>query len=107
MFSHAGHPIFVLDPVSDRIRYANRCACSLLGYAVGELLAMPASAIFRAERVALEALREAIEEQGESWTTTLALRTRAGGLLAVELLALSLNTDEGRYILVLGTDRSQ
>ena len=100
----AGHPILVLDPDCDGIRYANHCACSLLGYAVDELLAMPASAIFGAERPALTAFLKATESQGEGWTTSLALRTRTGVLLPAELLAVAVQNDDHRSVLVLAND---
>ena len=105
LFWRAGYTIFVLDPACDGIRYASRCACSLLGYEVDELLAMPLSALFRSEGGALEAFLETIEKQGDGWATTFALRTKTGAFLPVELLAFRFRSDEQRYVLVLANDR--
>jgi PAS domain S-box-containing protein len=105
VFSHAGHPIFVLDPDRNAVRYANGCACSVLGYGVDELLARSISAVFLAERGALEAFLEAIVKQGEGWTTTLGLRAKSGALLPAELLAFRFRTGGQRYVLVLADTR--
>jgi PAS domain S-box-containing protein len=107
VFSRAGDPIFVLDPARDGIRYANRCACSLLGYNIDELLAMPISTLFRAEAPAVEAFLGAIEKDGHAWTTALALRTNAGAFLPAELLGFRVLSDEDLYVLVLAHDRSE
>jgi PAS domain S-box-containing protein len=107
VFSRAGDPIFVLDPARDGIRYANRCACSLLGYNIDELLAMPISTLFRAEAPAVEAFLGAIEKHGHAWTTALALRTNAGAFLPAELLGFRVLSDEDLYVLVLANDRSE
>jgi PAS domain S-box-containing protein len=107
VFSHAGEPIFVLDPARDRIRYANRCACSLLGYDVDELLATPISTLFRAGTPAVQAFLGTIEKHGHGWTSSLTLRTKAGAFLPAELLALRVASGEQVYLLVLANDRSQ
>jgi PAS domain S-box-containing protein len=107
VFSRAGEPIFVLDPARDGIRYANRCACVLLGYDVDELLSMPISTLFRAEAPAVEAFLSAIERHGHGWTTALTLRTNAGAILPAELLAFRVLSDEHLYVLVLAKDRSE
>jgi PAS domain-containing protein len=100
LFSCAGHPILVLDPVRDRIRYANNCACRVLGYAADELLAVPASAIFPAESRGLKSFLDSIEQQG-GWLSGPVLRPKKGDLLQAELLALPFGSDEQRYVLVL------
>jgi PAS domain-containing protein len=105
MFSRARHPIFVLDPDGDAVRYANRCACLLLGYDVGELLALPASAVFWADGGALEAFLDAIVKRGDGWTTRVGLRAKPGALLPAELLALPFRSDGQRYVLVLANTR--
>ena len=106
LFWRAGHPILVLDPDRDGIRYANHSACSLLGYTVDDLLATPASAIFRSDRLGLKAFLEAIDSQGEGWTTSFALLTKTGVLLPAELLALAVQGHEQRSVLVLADSRT-
>jgi diguanylate cyclase (GGDEF)-like protein/PAS domain S-box-containing protein len=51
--------IFVLDPSSDRILYANPQACRLLGYSVDELLATPLSILHPNELAKLLTLSQA------------------------------------------------
>jgi hypothetical protein len=74
---------------------------------VEELLDMPASTIFGPEGGALEAFLEATEKHGDAWTTTFALRTKAGGRLPAELLGFPFHSDGHRYVLVLANTRSQ
>jgi PAS domain S-box-containing protein len=100
-FSGAGHPIFVLDPDRDLVRYANRRACLLLGYDMDELLALPVSAVFLATPEALEAFLDAIVKQGEGSTSRLALRAKSGALHPAELLAFRFRSGGQRYVLVL------
>ena len=104
-FSRAGHPIFVLDPDRDLVRYANRRACLLLGYDIDELLALPVSVVFLAQGKALETFLEEIVKQGEGSTTTLGLRAKSGALLPAELLAFRFRSDRQRYVLVLANMR--
>ena len=101
VFSRASHPVFVLDPDRDIVRYGNRRACFLLGYDMDELLALRVSAVFRAEGEAVEAFLDAIVKQGEGSTTTLGLRAKSGAPLPAELLAFRFSSDGRRYVLVL------
>jgi PAS domain-containing protein len=97
----------VLDPGRDRIRYANLRACSLLGYDLHELLAIPISKLFRGAGSALEMLLAAIETHGHGWTTSLTLRTNAGAFLPAEVLGFRVPGDEHPYVLMLANDRSR
>jgi PAS domain S-box-containing protein len=110
-FFRAGHPIFVLDPDRDRVRYANRRACRLLGYDIDELLALPVSAVFSAEHGTLKAFLEVIVKRGEGWTTTFRMRAKSGALHPAELLAFRFRSDGQRYVLILantgGPDRGR
>jgi PAS domain S-box-containing protein len=106
-FSRADDPIFVIDRTRDRIRYANRCACSMLGYDVAELLALPASRLFGGEGPAVDAFLSAIETHGHGWTTSLALRTNGGAFLPAEVVGFRVRGDEHGYVLVLASDRSR
>jgi PAS domain S-box-containing protein len=105
VFSRARHPVFVLDPDLDAVRYANRHACQLLGYDIDELLGLPGSAVLLAEREALEAFVQAILDDGEGSTITLALRAKSGALFPVELLAFRFRSGGRRYVLVLAVTR--
>ena len=105
LFSRARHPIFVLDPGRDAVRYANRCACLLLGYDAGELLALPASAVFWSEGGALEPFLDTIVRQGDGWATNFELRAKPGLLLPADLLACRFRSDGQPYILVLANTR--
>jgi PAS domain S-box-containing protein len=100
----------VLDPGRDAVLSANRCACSLLGYNIDELMALSVSAVFLAEGGALEAFLEAIVRQGEDSTTTVGLRAKSGTVIPAELLALRFRSDGQRFVLVLanlsGPERS-
>jgi PAS domain S-box-containing protein len=107
LFSRADHPIYVLDLASHRLRYANRCGGALLGYALDELLDMPASAVFRAERQALEAFLEAVSKHGDGWTTAFALQTKTGGPLPAELMAFPFHRAGRHYVLVLAITLSE
>jgi PAS domain-containing protein len=104
-FSRAGHPIFVLDPDRDLVRYANRRACLLLGYDIDELLALPGSAVFLAEGGALKAFLEVILKQGEGSTTAFGMRAKSSALLPAEVLAFRFRSDGQRYVLVLANTR--
>jgi PAS domain S-box-containing protein len=106
LFSRADHPIFVLDPGRDAIRYANSRACSLLGYGVDELLTASASSLFSAPKRTLQAFLEAILMQGEGSETACTLRTKSGAPLRAELLAFRLRSEEHPYVLVLANVRS-
>jgi PAS domain len=105
VFSRARHPIFVLDPDLDALRYANRHACLLLGYDIDELLTLPVCAVFLAEGGALEAFVEAIVNDGEGSSTSFGLRAKSGALLPAELLAFCFRSDRQRYVLVLANTR--
>jgi hypothetical protein len=101
LVSRARHPIFVLDPDCGAVRWANRCACLLLEYDVGELLALPASAVFCAEGGALEGFLDVIVAQGDGRTTAFGLKAKPGALLPAELLAFRFRRNGQRYVLVL------
>jgi PAS domain S-box-containing protein len=107
LFARAGHPIFVLDPARDRIRYANSSACALLGYEAGELLAMPTSTLCRADAPDLREFLDATGWRGDGWTISLALRTKAGAFRPAELLGFRFVTNGRQYVLMLAEDRSQ
>jgi PAS domain S-box-containing protein len=49
VFEHSSEPVFVLDPLQDRILAANRAACRMLGYTREELLITPISHVHPAE----------------------------------------------------------
>jgi PAS domain S-box-containing protein len=106
LFLRADHPIFVLDPALDAIRYANWRACSLLGYGADELRTRSASSLFSAAERTLQAFLEAVVKQGEGSETALTLRTKAGALLPTDLLAFRLRRGEHHPVLVLANVRA-
>jgi PAS domain S-box-containing protein len=107
IFARASHPILVLDPPSDRLRYGNEAACSLLEYEPAELLVTPFSSIHTEEPSKLERFLSDVRNEGYSWTISLTLKTRAGSFLPTETTALSLDHDHRLYVLVLLTDVSE
>ena len=107
LFAGASHPILVLDPTTDRLRYANKAACSLLDYEPAELLATPFSAIHTAEHSKLERFLSDVSDEGYSWTISLTLKTKSGNFLPTETAALRLDHDHRLYVLVLVTDVSE
>ena len=110
LFARASHPILVLDPTSDRLRYANEAACSLLDYEPAELLATPFSAVHTAEHSKLQRLQRFLADvsnEGYSWTISLTLKTKSGNFLPTETAALKLDHDHRLYVLVLVTDVSE
>ena len=106
-FSCARHPVLVLDPDRDAIRYANRRACRLLGYHIDELLGLPGSAVLSAEGGAPEEFLDAVVKRGEGSRSTLGLRAKSGALLPAELVAFRFRSDGQRYLLVLANRRGR
>jgi diguanylate cyclase (GGDEF)-like protein/PAS domain S-box-containing protein len=78
--------IFVLDPSSDRVLYANPQACRLLGYSVEELLATPLSILHPNQLSKLVALSEAPSD-GSPFIEPLISVTKEGRPLQGEIAA--------------------
>jgi PAS domain S-box-containing protein len=100
-------PVFVVDPVADRILDANRAGCTLLGYSHAELLATPVSAIHPAEMPELCALADGELREGERRTIALTCRTKSGVFLPTEIALLAIDGGGRLYIFSFVTDRSE
>ena len=89
LFADVAHTVLVLDPAGDRIRYANRSGCRLLGYELSELLATPISSVYREQASELERFLTRVIEYGHGWTKSLTLRTSRGASIPAEIFAPS------------------
>jgi PAS domain S-box-containing protein len=107
LFADAAHAVLVLDPAGDRIRYANRSGCRLLGYELSELLATPISSVYREQASELERFLARVIEYGHGWTKSLTLRTSRGASIPAEIFALPIERGARPLVLVLAADRSQ
>ncbi len=107
LFADAAHAVLVLDPADDRIRYANRCACLLLGYERAELSAIALRAISSDQAPELRSFLARVVESGHGWTKSLSLRTSRGVSLPAEMIALVIERGARPLVLVLARDRSQ
>jgi PAS domain S-box-containing protein len=107
LFEDSSDPIFVVDPVHDRILDANRAGCALLGYSHTELLATPVSRIHPAEMPELRAFVDGVLREGEGRTIKLTCRTKSGVFLPTEIALLALDAGGRLYIFGFVTDRSE
>ena len=103
-FDVASHPVFVIDPLHDRIVEVNRAACELLGYQRDELLATPISVIHPAELPQLAAWVSQVRRDQLGWSGLFSCRTKAGTYLPVEMMALAPGPDG--LVMVFVQDRS-
>ena len=103
-FDGASHPVFVIDPLHNRIAEVNRAACELLGYERDELLATPISVIHPAELPQLSAWVSQVRRDQLGWSGLFSCRTKAGTYLPVEMMALA--PGPGGLVMVFVQDRS-
>jgi DNA-binding SARP family transcriptional activator len=102
-FDTIDHPIYVLDPLHDRIVDANR-ACEWLGYSHEELLATPISAIHPAEFPQLLDWVTQVRREQFGWTALFNCRTKVGIHFPVEMMTLA--PDLNGLVVTFTTDRS-
>jgi DNA-binding SARP family transcriptional activator len=102
-FDAIDHPIYVLDPVHDRIVDANR-ACEWLGYSHEELLATPISAIHPAEMPQMLDWVTQVRRDQFGWNALFNCRTKAGIHFPVEMMTLA--PDPNGLVVTFTTDRS-
>jgi PAS domain S-box-containing protein len=107
LVARAADAVLVLDPAGDRIRYANRGACRLLGYEPAELLAVRISSIYPGQAAQLDAFLARVIEDGQAWTRSLSLRARGGTSFPVENCALLIEIGPRALVLLLARDRSR
>jgi PAS domain S-box-containing protein len=99
------HTVFVLDPRQNRIVYANRAACEMLGYEREELVATPISVVHPAELAQLEAWVDQVRRDQIGWSALFNCRTKSGARLPVEMTALV--PDPDGLVILFARDRSQ
>jgi DNA-binding SARP family transcriptional activator len=102
-FDTIDHPIYVLDPLHDRIVDANR-ACEWLGYSHEDLLATPISAIHPAEFPQLLDWVTQVRREQFGWSALFNCRTKAGIHFPVEMMTLA--PDLNGLVVTFTTDRS-
>lgn len=102
-FDTIDHPIYVLDPLHDRIVDANR-ACEWLGYSHEELLGTPISAIHPAEFPQLLDWVTQVRREQFGWSALFNCRTKAGIHFPVEMMTLA--PDLNGLVVTFTTDRS-
>jgi PAS domain S-box-containing protein len=107
VFEQSSDPVFVLDPLQDRILAANRVACAMLGYTRGELLATPISHVHPAEMPQMLDFIRRVRHEGRGSTVKLTCRTKWGDFLPAEIAMVALVNRENVYILALVQDRSE
>lgn len=107
VFEHSSEPVFVLDPLQDRILAANRAACRMLGYTREELLITPISHVHPAEMPQMLDFLRRVRDDGQGSTVKFTCRTKCGDFLPTEISMLALKNGECLYILALVQDRSQ
>jgi PAS domain S-box-containing protein len=107
LFEHSSDPVFVVDPLENRMLDVNHAACAMLGYTRDELLATPISAIHPAEMPQLRDFVESVVRVGHGWTIKLTCRTKTGTFLPTEMALLALDSGGRVYVFALVHDRSE
>jgi PAS domain S-box-containing protein len=107
LFERSSDPVFVLDPLGNRILAANPAASGMLGYTRGELLETPVSRIHPADLAQLQDLVERVLRSGHGTTVNMTCRTKAGVFLPTEMSLLALDNDGRTVVLGLVHDRSE
>ena len=93
VFDHSNDAIFLVDPGRDKILDVNARACEMLGYARGELLSMPMSAVHPQEMDKVRAFAQSVFKEGKGWTDELACLTKPGKTLSAEISASIIEID--------------
>jgi PAS domain S-box-containing protein len=107
LFERSSDPVFVIDPLANRILDANNAACAMLGYTRDELLATPVSHIHPAEAPQLRDFVRDVMRDGQDWTIKLTCRTKSGTFLPTEMALLALDSGGRAYIFGFVRDRSE
>ena len=107
LFADSSEPIFVVDPLANRIVDANPAACHMLGYTREELLATPVSRIHPAEMPQLRAFVRDVIRDRQGWTIKLTCRTKSGTFLPTEMALLAVDGGGRVYIFGFVRDRSE
>src|SRR5205807_6295654 len=99
-------PVYIIDPLEDRILDANSAGCWVLGYTRDELLATSISDIHPNELPRMREFVEGALRDGVSWTIEMACRTKSGEFLPTEIAMLALDSGDRVYLISLLRDRS-
>ncbi len=102
-FDTVDHPIYVIDPLHDRIVEANR-ACEWLGYSHDELLATPVSVIHPAEFPQLIDWVRQVRSEQLGWSALFNCRNKDGTYTPTDMMALA--PDPNGLVVIFTKDRS-
>jgi PAS domain S-box-containing protein len=107
LFEHTRDPVYIVDPIEDRILDVNPAGCAMLGYTRAELLATPVSHIHPAELPQLREFLDSVLREGRGTTIKLTCRTKHGEFLPTEMSLYAFRSDGRVRILGLVQDRSE
>ena len=103
-FDAIEHPIYLLDPVHNRIVEANRAGCDLVGYDHDELVGTRISATHPAELAQLVDWVTQVRTEEVGWSALFNCRTKTGNHIPVEMMALA--PDPNGLVVIFTKDRS-
>jgi len=106
-FEHTRDPVYIVDPIEDRILDVNPAGSAMLGYTRAELLATPVSHIHPAELPQLREFLDSVLREGRGTTIKLTCRTKHGEFLPTEMSLYAFRSDGRVRILGLVQDRSE
>lgn len=107
LFERSSDPVYIVDPIDDRILDANPAGCAMLGYTRDELLATPVSHIHPAELPQLQEFLDTVLRDRQGSTIKLTCRTKRGEFLPTEMSLYAFDSDGHVRILGLVQDRSE
>lgn len=97
----------VIEPLTDRILYANPACCRLLGWRLEVLLEQRASRLWAHDLGALVTFTEEVQVRGQAWRNGLGLLDHNGEHLEVEISGSHLQHDDGPLLGLLIQPRGQ
>ena len=103
-FDAIEHPIYLLDPVHNRIVEANRAGCDLVGYDHDELVGTQISATHPAELAQLVDWVTQVRTEEVGWSALFNCRTKTGNHIPVKMMALA--PDPNGLVVIFTKDRS-
>jgi PAS domain S-box-containing protein len=103
-FDAIEHPIYLLDPVHNRVVEANRAGCDLVGYDHDELVGTQISATHPAELAQLVDWVTQVRTEEVGWSALFNCRTKTGTHIPVEMMALA--PDPNGLVVIFTRDRS-
>jgi formate hydrogenlyase transcriptional activator len=97
----------VIEPLTDRILYANPACCRLLGWRLEALLEQRASRLWAHDLGALVTFTEEVQVRGQAWRNGLGLLDKNTQQLEVEISGSRLQHDDGPLLGLLIQRRGQ